>query len=521
MSKHNKQDSLVKNSAIISILVLFGKALGFVKQSIIAWAFGATGVTDVYFAADGYTSVFGEIMKTSIAPTVLTRYVKNSPTEETEKSRNLVRECLVFFSFLGIILTLAGIIFAPYISRLIGISYSSSQKETLVFYLRFLAPTVFFTTISGVAQGYLDANKRYIPAKLCSFFFSVCIILSILLFRNSLGVRSLLYGFVAGYGLHTLLMLVLLIRRTGIKIVNPFKDPEFVYTIKHFFPLLIGTSVVDLGHLVDKIVASTLLTGSLSVLYYGQVVSNDIVNSVLITSLGTVLLPTLTRSVSRNESIDKVRIKIQNVLSTITAVTGLLMVLYLSEGLDLIRIFFERGNFTSDDSVSVNYIVLFYSLGFMCMAQREVLVKAHYSFQDTKTPMINSIIGVVVNIVGSVFLSKTMGVSGIALATSISMLSVMVLSWITIKKHIKSSIFDRKMLLNYTKIMISICISLIIGRLMTYVLSDVNKFVRLIANGMIISIVYFLLLVAMRESGALKIKQTFKNRISRGSYENR
>ena len=68
-----KEKNVVKSSLAISAIVLIGKALGFVKQAVIAWAFGASATTDIYFAADGYTSMFGQIMGQSVGPAVLTR----------------------------------------------------------------------------------------------------------------------------------------------------------------------------------------------------------------------------------------------------------------------------------------------------------------------------------------------------------------------------------------------------------------------------------------------------------------
>ncbi len=464
MSNFKEKNSIVKHSVIISVVVLIGKILGFVKQAVIAWAFGSNGVTDIYFAADGYTSMFGEIMRTSVAPTILTRYVKLNEGGQDEKGRKLIQECFLFFGIIGILLVAVNVLLAPTICNVIGISYTNAQKAELVFFLRALCPVMLFTSVAGVAQGYLDAHNRFVPAKLCSFFFSFSIIICVILFRNVLGLRSLLYGFIFGYALHTIFILSLVITRTGILWKNPLKDVEFRLTMSKFMPLLVGNSVVDLGHLIDKIVASSLVVGSVSSLYYGQVISNDLVNSVIISSVGTVLLTSMTKKVTHKNDTNEIIMHIQSVMSAMTIIAGLLTVLYIVEGKDLIRFFFQRGSFSADNTNSVTGVAICYAIGFIFMANREVLIKTHYAFQDTFIPMINSVIGVVFNLIASLILSHFMGVAGIALATSLSMVLVCSISYLTVKKHLGKYPLNMIAVADLLKVSVALFITFLIGK---------------------------------------------------------
>ena len=194
-----KKDNIIKNSLTISVIVFIGKILGFVKQAVVAWAFGANASTDIYFAADGYTSMFGQIMGTSVAPTVLTRYVKLEEEGEKRKAQKLIQQSYIFFGIVGIVLVLLNMLFSSHICNLIGISYSPEQKSELRIYVIALCPVMLLTSLSGVSQGYLDAHRRFLPAKLCSLFFSISIIVSVLLFHNQLGLKSFLIGFLFGY----------------------------------------------------------------------------------------------------------------------------------------------------------------------------------------------------------------------------------------------------------------------------------------------------------------------------------
>lgn len=494
-----KDKSVIKSSFAISFIVLIGKVLGFVKQAVIAWAFGTNATTDIYFAADGYTSMFGQIMGQSVGPTVLTHYVRLGEEGKKRQSKNLINQSFLFFGLVGLCLVVINIILSAGICNIIGIAYSSEQKTELRYFLIALCPVMLFTSLSGVAQGYLDAHKRFIPAKLCSLFFSVSIIIFVVIFRKILGLRSLLYGFLMGYIAHTIYMVALVLPKVGVFFGNPFRDSEFRQMIAKFVPLVVGNSVVDLGHLIDKIVASSLVAGSVSALYYGQVISSDIVNSVIVSSVGTVLLTTLTKKVAGRSCTGEIRVHLQKALCSMTLLSGLLTSLYIVEGSDLIELFFERGSFDSSGTALVSSIASFYAIGFVFMANREVLIKAHYAFQDTITPMINSVIGVVINLCGSIVLSRVMGVSGVAFATSLSMMVVAVLSLFTIKKHLGRFPIDKHGLVDIVKIAIGLGAAIAIGMLLKSIMADWNSIVRMIIVSVVMGIVYLATAVFLRE----------------------
>lgn len=498
-NNHINNSDIVKHSSAISLTVLIGKVFGFLKQSVIAWAFGANSITDVYFAADGYTSLFGQILGSSVGPTVLTGYLKLSQKGKEEKARKIIQESFTFFFILGLLLVGINISLASNICNIIGISYSFVQKQELNFFLIALCPVMLLTSITGVAQGYLDANRQFLPAKLCSLFFSVSIIVSVLLFKSSYGLKSLLYGFLFGYVAHTLFMAYLVIPKIGLDFSNPFHDFEFRKMIGKFVPLIIGNSIVDLGLLTNKIVASSLAAGSVSVLFYGQVVSNDLVSSVFVTSVGTVLLTSLTKKVSAGIKKCEIANELQYIMCIMSVLTGLLTALYLVEGMDLIRLFFERGSFDTNNTKLVYSISAFYAVGFVFMAIREVLIKAHYAYQDTISPMINSVIGVVINFSGCILLSKFMGISGIAFASSLSMALVVIISLFTIKKHVGKVPINNNTIIDFLKIVISIIVVVLMGDFMHKNLIEWHYIFRMIFVSGFTMVAYILLLMILQE----------------------
>lgn len=508
----NKETNIVKKSASISLIVIIGKVLGFIKQAVIAWAFGSNLMTDVYFAADGYSSMFGQIMSQTVGSTVLTQYIHLNERGDENASKKLIRDSYVFFASLSLIVIFINFLFADKICSVIGISYSGEQRAELKYFLVAMLPVMLFTSMIGVSAGYLDSHNRFLPGRLTSLFFSVSIIAFVVLFQKQLGLRALLYGFLLGYILHMILMLALVLSKVGIGISNPFKNPEFVIMIKRFLPLVSGISVVDLGHLVDKIVASSLEAGSVSALHYGQVISSDIVSSIIISSVGTVLLTSITRSVETEFDVGKLKVKLLNIMSAMTFVVAGITALYFVEGVDLIRFFFQRGNFDGSNTALVTSVAISYSVGFVFSANRDILVKAHYAFKDTKSPMINSIAGVGVNAVLSIALAKVKGIAGVALATSLSMIFVFIMSAITLKKHIKEFILEKSFFIEFLKSCISVVITVLVGKMVYSFLENMNYFIRMMIIGIGMCILYFTVALILHEEIATGLIKKLKTR---------
>ena len=500
--KNSGERSLIKKSASISFLVIIGKVLGFIKQAVIAWAFGANAITDVYFAADSYASLFGNVFAQTIGPTVLTQYITLNEKGENKRAKKLIQNSYLFFALLSLLIIAVNLIFTGQIAKMVGISYTDDQLKELRFFLMMLYPVILFASLSGVSAGYLDSNNRFLPGRLLSLFFSASIIGFVFFFKNTLGIRALLYGFLTGYLLHMILMVSLVLPKVGFGISNPFRNADFVSMIKRFLPLVIGISVVDIGHLVDKIVASSLDAGIVSSLYYGQVISSDIVSAVIITSVSAVLLPTIARSVAAKVELTVLRNRIQRIMKVMTFVLAGIAALYFVEGIDLIRLFFQRGNFDSSNTQTVSGIVICYAISFIFTANRSVLVQTHYAFHDTKSPMMNSIIGVCCNIVLSILLAKVMGGMGIALATSISMIIVFFLSTLTLKKHIATYIIDKASAIDFIKSIMSGAVAVSIGKFFFGLMAETHFFIRMVIVGLSMCVIYYICSILLKEEAA-------------------
>ena len=474
------KESIKKHSIEVGLIVCLGKIMGFVKQVIIAWAFGANSNTDTYFAAESYILMFGQIQVYSIAPSILTQYVKLKEKGKTREAEDVANASFLFFPTISVTLIIINILFANYISKILGLSYTVWQQKEIAVFLIELCPIIFLDSITGVVQGILDANNCFFPTKILSLCFSISIIICVITFHKSQGMMALLMGVLIGHIIHTIYIIYITRKYVKFSFKNPFKNSYFLQVIQNFFPLVVGNSIVDFGHLLDKIIASSLVVGSVSTLYYGQVISSDLVNAVVVTSIGPVLLPDISRDISNGYCKEHLIRKINRIIYAMVFLNGIITSLYVVEGKDLVKVIFERGNFGSSSTQSVASVALCYSLGFCFMACREIYTKVHYAYQDTFIPMVNSIFGMIINLIGSVILSKVYGVKGIALATSISMFIVSIALIISFKRHLGVFPINKLCLFNFVKILVAMIIAIFVGKGLYILLFNIQIVFRMV-----------------------------------------
>ena len=139
-----------------------------------------------------------------------------------------------------------------------------------------------------------------------------------------------------------------------------------------------------------------------------------------------------------------------------------LIFIYFAE--PLVRLIFGRGAFSQQAIIMTSNVLQFYSIGLIGFGLREVLTRVFYSLHDSKTPMKNGIIGVSLNIMLSLILSRYLGVAGLALGTSISGLCTAGLMIISLKRKI-GKFGSKEALLSVLIIIISSLLMCIITKL--------------------------------------------------------
>ena len=204
--------------------------------------------------------------------------------------------------------------------------------------------------------------------------------------------------------------------------------------VKLVLPMLVGVAIGQLNTFVDRALATTLSDGKLSALNYANKL-NDFVMALFVTSVVTVIYPKLSK-MSNSENNNGF---VNTIVKSSNAIT--LVVLPIAAGAivlaePIVKILFQRGQFDAHSTAMTSMALRFYALGLLAMGMRDILYRVFYSMSDTKTPMINGSIALIINIILNILLIKKLDYIGLALSTSISSIITIILLFISLNKKV-------------------------------------------------------------------------------------
>ena len=143
-------------------------------------------------------------------------------------------------------------------------------------------------------------------------------------------------------------------------------------------------------------------------------------------------------------------------------------------------------------SIAVKY----YAMGLCFVGLRELLSRYYYAYANTKIPMINAAIGVLINILMNLVLSRFLGIGGLAFATSLSAL----ITTILLLKSCNNSLPGGKLKLDYLEIIKIIVLSIIMGVIsfIVYSILPFTSIINLILAVLLAIIIYFILSIILK-----------------------
>lgn len=426
-----------KNTSRVIINVLFisigVKIIGFFKQAVMAAIFGSTLQTDIYFIATELFTNIGSALFASLVVIIIPDFL-NIKSRHFDERNKYLSEIINSFSIISVGIILIIELFAVPLAKILAPSYSGSELDTLVLYLRLLSPTLFLMCLNYIMQAILECEKQFSPSKCLGAIHSSAIIIAALTFGKSYGISCLVVSFAVSQVLELLFLLQFAKKYFHLEFVKRIFDAHTKRVIKLMLPLCIGNAVADISVVIDKIIATNLGEGVASSLSYGQTLKS-FVSTTLITTIVSVLFVYLADYVIKGDY-QKIYDLLDEAISLMVIILVPVSIISFASANDIVEVVFQRGSFDSNATSMTSSVLKGYAVGFVPCAIRSILIKVHYAFRDSRRPMNNGITAILINIALSIALSKVMGIIGITLATSISYVVSMIFSFVTLKSHL-------------------------------------------------------------------------------------
>lgn len=489
-----KNESLLKSTAIVSILVIVCKLFGFARESIIAAYFGANAETDAFFFAQGMPATIFPSICNSISTAFTAIYVKKNVSVEKDSGYRYATEMLIMTSGLGIALSLVGVLSSSFLVKVFAPGFSGEQLLLATRLTKIVMGAFFLIMLQYMLSAILNSNKCFYSAQIGNIINNIVIIALTLSFGKSHDIEVLTYIVLVGLLINVAFLWIPSRHFYGKLNKIVLNRVDINELIRLATPIVIGNSVIQINTIVDKALGSTLESGSLSALTYAGTI-NALVTGVFITSLSTVLYPTLTETAAL-EDMQSFGLHVTRSLGILSIFLTYISFAFFLDAHSIITIVFGHGLFMSDAINLTSSVLSVYAVSYVFAGIREVITRACYAIHDTKTPMLNSVIGVMFNVLFSIIFVKRIGVSGIALGTTLASIIISILLVIQIRKKLP----DLKMnlfLTSFRKQIVSGIIMSVVLSLWGPFFASMNLYLRTvirIALGFCIYIVVLLLL---------------------------
>ncbi|MBQ8917370.1 MAG: murein biosynthesis integral membrane protein MurJ [Oscillospiraceae bacterium] len=422
-----------KYTIIMMATTVLAKLLGFVREMVLAYRFGAGAVSDAYVICFSIPTVILAGLGTAIMTCYISIYSElevNNP-RRLQQFHNSTTSLILLIS-----VALVGIFqaFSEPIVKLFAVGFDEATLQFAVSLARIMVISLLFIALSYMLQGYLQMKGSFVAVGLVSVPLNIMVILTILLAKDN-STLILGTGPVIGYAVAVGMLLGVALKK-GYTYFPQFRlrDPYIKKLLKLVLPIFAGRTIIQINALIDRSLGSTLVEGSVSALNYANRVFG-VVTSVFVVSLITAVFPQLSRQ-NAQHNMRSIKRTTRTGMGMVT-----LIVLPMSAALiffaePIIRILFERGAFGADAVRLTAESLTFYSIGLIFYSYRDVLSNVFYSMQDTKIPTFNSILAVLLNIGLNYALIGPLAHKGLALATSLSSVITVIMLMISLRRKI-------------------------------------------------------------------------------------
>lgn len=416
---------LVRAATLMAIATVASRLLGLVREIVTAALFGATDAKAAYVIA--YNVPFfiqrlllGGTLSIVFIPTI-SRYLGRGNTEEL---RHVTRSLLTVVLLVGVGMVIVGELAAPLLVPLAAPGFQASPPlvALAVVLTRIIFVAMFFLALSVFVTGYLQANHHFTVPALAPLLFNGVIIAGTLLLGPRVGIAGLAMSWVVGTAAQFLVQLPTA-RRFGLQL-RPLLDlshPAVREIGRLAIPAMLGLAVIEINAYVARFFASFLPAApgvnAVAVLDYAYEVIQA-PTGIFAISIATAVFPSLARHAAagaREELRAMASVGLRTTIFTILPVTAMLLVLRDP----LIRVLFERGQFTGAATESVAGALAAYAIGLPAFAAYYVVTRTYYALQDMATPVRIGVVMILLNAVLDYLLMRLLGVAGLALATSI------------------------------------------------------------------------------------------------------
>ncbi len=419
MTDSNKR-IIISGAVIIGVTSIISRLMGVYRDRLFSTTFGAGSSLDAYFAAFRIPdTIFNLIVVGAVSSAFIPLFtdflVKKNSAGAFRLANNLMNVLM-----LGLV-AIAGIIFliAPWLMPLLGPGMDAATQELTLHLTRLMLISPIFFGISNIASGILNSYRKFFVYSLTPIVYNLAIIAGTIFLVPYWGIYGVAVGVIIGSLFHWLIQVPSIVKLGfHYRPLIDLKDKALRHVLKLMAPRTLGLAVYQLNLFISTSIATTVAMGAVSIYNFANNLQS-LPYSVIGISLSTTAFPVLAASASaqnRGEYVSVLSRTIRQILFLIIPASILMMLLRAQ----IVRIILGAGQFDWEATVLTASTLGYFVISLFAQSLVPLLAKAFYAIQNTIVPVVVSIISMAINIGLALWLTKPMGVAGIALAFSVS-----------------------------------------------------------------------------------------------------
>ncbi len=460
----DKSSKALKTMSFMSFIIFCAKFMGLFRETLIGSVYGQGYASDVLNTASQIPLLFfdmtlGVAILSTFVPVFNDFFLKDG----RERAERFACNFISFITLAATVVSVLGIIFSKQIVGFIAGGYSETKILETAGLLKILFPSIIFTAVAYIAVGLLQSYGEFNIPSLISLVSNSVMILYLIVFGDSLGLEGVAVSMLVAWALQFFVQIPSLLKK-GFRYRFSFnlRDKGIGEVARLALPVLVSSWVQPICTLINTKVGSTLGDGIVSGLNWANKIY-IIVVGVFAYAVTNFIFPKLSRQSAGGDD-DGFAKTTRSSLGWTLFIIGFVASLFIALASPVIKVVFEHGAFTAENTKVTATALYYYSFGMMGYAVCEILNKSFYAVKDGVTPMIVSILGVIVNI-GAMLLMVfvfNMGIGGLAFATSVSSVFIAVSLMIMINRKGKG-VINSEFIRDLVKILVGAVLSAVVA----------------------------------------------------------
>lgn len=423
----NFRSKTFRAGLVLGVFSFIADIAGLLRDRVLASHFGASRTLDIYYSAFKIPDlIFNLLILGAISSAFIPVFIENYRKDQLTAWR--VAQNFISVGFFAVIIAVgAMLIFIRPLVSLIAPGFQGSDRETTITLTRLMLLSPIIFSLSSIVGSILQSLERFISYAIAPILYNIGIILGAVylapVFKSHgrLEVLGLGLGVILGALLHLVVQLPSAVRAGfRFKVVLSFADQNLRKILRLMVPRTVGLGAYGIESMVTNAIASTMSAGSIAVFNFANNLQ-FVPIAVVGVSMATAVFPRLSLHASGNER-SEFKSKLNETLkNTFYIVAPIALLVFVLRGF-IIKTVFGIGLFRSDNIEITASVLGIFMTGVIAQSLIPILSRAFYAFQNTRTPVIISLIAIGLNVLLAITFSFGLGwgIRGLAVAFSIA-----------------------------------------------------------------------------------------------------